>query len=78
MCEALLLHIEHGMALPMDLQGKPVEFYLQMREKINQSRKKSREANAPKTPKSSLGTIAELYKDDVLRTNEKSEPVKSS
>ncbi|XP_012942311.1 serine/threonine-protein kinase pakF [Aplysia californica] len=34
MCEALLLHVEHGMAVPQELQGSTVELYRRLKERL--------------------------------------------
>ena len=66
LCEALLLHVEHGMAAPHELQGSAVEFYHQAKDKVYKD--KASDSTTTDSPsakrKTSLCTIEEQKKLD--------------
>lgn len=63
MCEALLLHLEHKMALPPELQGDALTFYRTTRENCYGSRKTKESSNA-KSTKNNLEKIEETHSKD--------------
>ena len=56
--ENLLFHFEHGVALPPDLRGDPVEFYHELRAKKKPNRRKS-DSDSDITPEKSEGKTLE-------------------
>ncbi|KAK7461996.1 hypothetical protein BaRGS_00038578 [Batillaria attramentaria] len=59
LCEALILHIEHGMSAPHELQGSAVEFYRRAKDELYGTHDRKRSESPTPKRRTSLNTIEE-------------------